>query len=89
MVAQAEAPLAEAVSAPPAIEPPVAYTTTEVPPKPYTLNGIVFDKESPYVVINDTIMKRGDRIGAAELISIEKNKVTLLSGDKEITLELK
>ena len=89
VVAQAEAPLAEAVPTPPVIEPPVAYTTTEIPPKPYTLNGIVFDKVSPYAVINDTIMERGDRIGAAELILIEKNKVTLLSGDKEITLELK
>jgi len=87
-VAQVEAPVVEAASRPPATEPKV-YTVPKAPPKPYTLSGIVFDKASPYAVINDTILKKGDCIGAAELISIEKNKVTLLSGDKEITLKLK
>jgi len=87
-VAQVKAPLAETVSTPHAID-PKTYTMTKIPPKPYTLSGIVFDKASPYAVINDTVLEKGDRIGEAELISIEKNKVTLLSGDKEITLKLK
>lgn len=87
-VAQVEVPLLEAVPAPPVIE-PKTYTMAKPSPEQYTLNGIVFDEASPYAVINDTIMEKGEYIDEAELISIEKNKVILLSGDKEITLKLK
>ncbi len=52
------------------------------------LNGIVYDKERPRAIINDTIVKVGDTIEGAKVVRIEKSAVVLSLRDKVINLKL-
>ena len=53
------------------------------------LEGIVWDPEGDSVVmVNGMVLRKGDRIGAFEIQKIEKNRVTLRSGDEQQYLNL-
>ncbi|MFQ6618587.1 MAG: hypothetical protein ACE5QV_07860 [Fidelibacterota bacterium] len=47
-----------------------------------SLKGIVWDSESPSAIINDSILKEGDKIGGYEIKKIYP-KVVLLEGENE------
>ncbi|MBU0709333.1 MAG: hypothetical protein KJ793_01305 [Candidatus Omnitrophica bacterium] len=52
------------------------------------LSGIIWDEEIPMAVINDRILLVGDSLGSNTVISIEKEKVILSDGSKNIELRL-
>ena len=57
-------------------------------PQSFELSGIVFGGGEPSAIINNEIFEKGDRCEGGEVVSIEKNKVTLLFDDEKITLIL-
>lgn len=52
------------------------------------LNGIVWDKENPYAIINDDVVKVGDTIGDIGIVEINEKSVTVEQDGKKYTLEL-
>ncbi len=52
----------------------------------FKLNAIVIDSTRSIAIINDKILKKGDFIMDAEVISIEKNQVTLKLDNEDIVL---
>ncbi len=52
----------------------------------FVLNSIVIDKERRLAVINDSIVKTGDIINGARVMSIQKSRVVLKIKDKTIVL---
>lgn len=53
------------------------------------LNGIMYLEDGPRALINNSIVEKGDTIGGAKVISINKKSVILESENNEITLNLK
>lgn len=53
-----------------------------------SLAGIVWDKDKPLAIINETILKTGDRIEPYEIIEIRQKSVILSDGINELTLTL-
>lgn len=52
------------------------------------LNGIMWDKEKPLAIINDIIVKVGDRIGLNLVVDIKQDKVILNDGTRDFELRL-
>jgi len=53
------------------------------------LEGIIWDPQGGSVaMMNGLILRRGDRIGRFEVLTIGKEEVILLSGEKRYTLRL-
>lgn len=52
------------------------------------LMGIIWDKQAPLAIINDSIVKPGDRMGANRVIAIEPDRVILNDGTKDFELKL-
>ena len=55
----------------------------------FTLNGIVWDLDNSWAVINNEVVKTGDMLNGAKVVSIKPQKVTLSFQDKEFELVLK
>lgn len=53
-----------------------------------SLNGIIWDEKSPVAMINDRIVKVGDRVGVNTIIDIKKDRVILSNGIKTFELRL-
>ena len=53
------------------------------------LNGIVYDEQKPYAVINNKILKEGENIAGATVIKISPEEVQLILKDKKIELRPK
>ncbi len=52
------------------------------------LNGIVWDADNPYAIINNDVVKVGDKFGGITVVEItEKNVILEFEGEKH-TLEL-
>jgi type II secretory pathway component PulC len=78
-----------AVTMPPAIAPiPVPIPVTETPAKTkassskptLALNGIVFSPGSSYALINNKVVKEGDKIEGTVVVRIAKDNVELKDG---------
>jgi len=52
------------------------------------LNGIVWDAESPFAIINDTIVRIGDKVDSSKVKDIQREKVILIKGAHICELEL-
>lgn len=52
------------------------------------LNGIMPDKQNPYAIINNEIVKLGDKADGMTVIEINENSVVLDENGKRHTLEL-
>ena len=52
------------------------------------LSGILWDEVEPQAIINQEIFKREDKIGNYVIIDIERNKVILNDGEKNLELRL-
>ncbi len=52
------------------------------------LEGILWDPQEPYVIINDNIMRVGDEIEGITILKIEKESVTFGYKDKTIVVPL-
>jgi|GEM_PF-3992261 len=50
------------------------------------LNGIVYDEQRPYAIVNNRVLQKGEEIEGAQLIEIYKDKVKFLFQDREIEL---
>ena len=55
----------------------------------FTLNGIVWDIEDSWAVINNKIVRAGDIFEGAEVVSIEPQKATLIFKDEKFDLAVK
>jgi hypothetical protein len=53
------------------------------------LNGIVYDNERPYAIVNNKVMLKGDTIEGAALIEIKQDSVKFVFNDKEFELRSK
>lgn len=53
-----------------------------------TINGILWDKKNPLAIINEEIVKVGDKIDGNKVVSIEQDRVILNDGSKDIELLL-
>lgn len=52
------------------------------------LNGIVSGKENPYAIINNDVVKLGDKVDGMAVIEINENNVVLDENGQRHTLEL-
>ena len=52
------------------------------------LNGIIPDKQNPYAIINNEVVKLGDKVGGMTVIEINENNVVLDENGQRHTLEL-
>ena len=52
------------------------------------LNGIVWDREHPLVIINDQLLSVGDTIEEREITKITQTQVFLKEGSAEYSLDL-
>ncbi|MFH1854684.1 MAG: hypothetical protein ABH815_05170, partial [Candidatus Omnitrophota bacterium] len=68
--------------------PETPFTGGEAGITGFMLNGIVWDKEAPYAIINSEVVKTGDKLNGASIIEITENKVILEQDGKRRTLEL-
>jgi len=67
------------------------FSTSPAPIKGYggpTLEGIIWDKENPMAVINDNIVKIGDKVSGNTVVDIKQDKVILNDGTKDFELRL-
>lgn len=53
-----------------------------------SLNGIMPDKQNPYAIINNEVVKLGDKVGGMTVIEINENSVVLDENGQRHTLEL-
>jgi len=57
-------------------------TQAKIPPQPaFVLNGIVFSPGSSYALVNNKIVKEGDKIEGATVVRITEDSVELKDGD--------
>lgn len=54
-----------------------------------TLEGILWDPQSPLAIINDNIVGKGDKIEGAEVVEIKEDRVILRYGKEQSILRLK
>lgn len=52
------------------------------------LNGIVWDKNNPYAIVNNDVVKVGDKLGGATVIEISEKDVILEFDGEKHTLKL-
>jgi len=52
------------------------------------LNGIMADKENPYAIINNDVVKLGDKVNGMIVIEINEKNVVLEDNGQKHTLEL-
>jgi uncharacterized protein YxeA len=52
------------------------------------LNGIVSDRENPYAIINNDVVKVGDKVNDMTVIEINEKSVVLEQDGQKHTLEL-
>ena len=52
------------------------------------LNGIVWDKENPYAIINNDVVKIGDKIGDITVVEINEESVVMEEDGEQHTLDL-
>lgn len=52
------------------------------------LNGIMADKENPYAIINNDVVKLGDKVNGMTVIEINEKNVVLEQNGQKHTLEL-
>lgn len=69
------------------VRPPVGSDKPSVAPK-FNLEGIVWDKDFPYAIINGEVWQIGDEVGGYRVQSISKETVTLESNGQTIELKL-
>jgi len=54
----------------------------------FTINGILWDKKNPLAIINERIVKIGDKIDGNTVVNIKQDRVILNDGSKDIELLL-
>ncbi len=54
----------------------------------FRLSAIIWDEIKPMAIVNNKVVEIGSEINGAKIISIEKNKVKLISEGKTIEMEL-
>lgn len=54
----------------------------------FILNGIVWDSEIPYAIINDEIVKVGDKLDTATVVEINEKSVIVEQGNERHVLNL-
>lgn len=52
-----------------------------------TVQGILYAMENPVAIINGKIYRVGSRLGAGQIVRIEKEGVTLSQGGKQFTIK--
>ncbi len=52
------------------------------------LNGVVADKQNPYAIINNDVVKLGDKVNGMTVIEIDEKSVVLDDNGSKHTLEL-
>lgn len=65
-----------------------ASTATGFGIEGFILNGIVWDKDNPYAIINNDVVKIGDKIGDIAVVEINKESVIVEEDGEQHTLEL-
>ncbi|MBP7088440.1 MAG: hypothetical protein KBB01_03990 [Candidatus Omnitrophica bacterium] len=64
------------------------FYTTQDGVSNLNLSGILWDEVDPQAVINQEIFKREDKIGNYVIVDIQRNKVILNDGEKNLELKL-
>ena len=54
----------------------------------FTLNGIIWDKDSPYAIINEEVVGSGGKVGSYTVVEIKEDSVLLDDGTERITLRI-
>lgn len=70
----------------------IASTPEEIPPAPISppslvLNGIFYDSEKPYAIVNDKVLVKGDVIEGATLMRIGRNTVQFTFGEEQFEIK--
>ena len=56
--------------------------------KPFVLNSIIYSKSRKIAVINEQLLRVGDKVNGAKLVSINKDSIRLIKQGKSIRLQL-
>ena len=51
------------------------------------VQGILYSADNPVAIINGKIYRVGSRLGTGQVVSIEKESVTITQGDKQFTIK--
>jgi len=65
-----------------------AVSEEEIAPSDLTLYGIIWDKDNPIAIINETIVKTGDKVGISTIKKIEQDCVIVNDGSRDYKLNL-
>ncbi|MCM8779948.1 MAG: hypothetical protein NC914_02230 [Candidatus Omnitrophica bacterium] len=65
-----------------------ALSAEEISPSDLVLYGIIWDKANPIAIINEEIVKAGDKIGNNTVVKVEENSITLNDGIRDYKLSL-
>jgi hypothetical protein len=63
-------------------------STEEISPSGLSITGILWDRENPIAIINDNIVRIGDKIGTNNVVDIKQDSVILNDGIKNFELNL-
>jgi hypothetical protein len=58
----------------------------ETPPPPLKVQGIFWGASFPQAIINNKVVKAGDTVEGAQVVSIEKNVVTVFYGSRQFQI---
>lgn len=68
---------------------PAHVSAADAGPKPdYRVSGVLVSPSGRVAIINDTLMREGDRIAGAVIVSIEPSTVHMRIGSREVTAHL-
>jgi len=54
----------------------------------FVLNGIIWDEDNPYAIINDEVVREGDKIRGYKVIEIKEGSVLLDDGTERFSLDV-
>ena len=74
-------------SSPSAAPAPISQNAQDLPA--LKLNGIVYDNERPYAIVNNKVLSKGDMIDGAKLIEINRESVKFVFNDEEFEISSK
>jgi hypothetical protein len=69
--------------------PPVPLPTSQKEEQPWVLNSILYSKQRQHAVINNVLVRKGERIRGARLVRLTPESVRLVHKGKVIDLDLR
>ena len=67
---------------------PIADKNPPSPTADIALSGVLWDEANPLAIINNKVVKTGDRVGGCSVVKIKQDSVVLSDGARDFELKL-